>query len=203
VLTLEELMADAEVSHVTVFAALRKWGYHRSLNRNGRYYALKDTPRFDERGLWNWGEACFSIHGSLPATLQAWVCESPAGLTAPRLGSQLGASVQSSLRALSEQGVVFRERLGRQFVYFSGEPEVRRGQRARYLATRGRRQEPVEPEELPSKDTIIEILLQLIERPKLNAENVRQRLRRAGYPVSLKEVRAVFGYYEVDKKRAL
>ena len=203
VLTLEELMAHAEVSHVTVFAALRKWGYHRSLNRNGRYYALKDTPRFGKRGLWNWGEACFSIHSSLPATLQAWVYQSPGGLTAPRLGSELGASVQSSLRALSEQGVVFRERLGRQFVYFSGEPEVRRGQRARYLATWGRPREKDQPEELPSKDTIIEILLQLIEHPKLSAENVRQRLRRAGDPASLKEVRAVFAYYEVDKKRAL
>lgn len=202
VLTLEQLMAHVEVSHVTVFAGLRKWGYHRSLNRNGRYYTLKDTPRFDERGLWSWGEVCFSIHGSLPATLQAWVCQSPGGLTAPRLGSELGASVQSSLRALSEQGVVFRERLGRQFVYFSGDPEIRRGQRERYLAAWRRSREPIEPEELPSKDTIIEILLQLIERPKLSAENVRQRVQRAGYGVRLKEVRAVFATYEVDKKRA-
>jgi hypothetical protein len=56
---------------------------------------------------------------------------------------------------------------------------------------------------LPDKDTVIEILLQLIERPRSRIENLRRRVVRAGRPVSVSEVNATFAYYELDKKRAL
>ena len=203
VLTLQELMSRAKVSHMTVFSALRKWGYHRSFNRNGRYYALQETPRFDERGLWRWRVAHFSIYGSLTATLEAWVNESPRGLTAESLSTELGARVQSSLRELTGRGVVVRERVGREFVYFSGDSVRGARQREEYLSAWRHEEREASAGGLPDKDTVIEVLLQLIERPRSRIENLRRRVVRAGYPVSMSEVKATFAHYELDKKRAL
>ncbi len=203
VLTLQDLMSKAKVSHMTVFSALRKWGYHRSFNQNARYYALKETPRFDERGLWRWGVAHFSIHGSLTATLEAWVNESSRGMTAESLTVELGARVQSSLRDLTARGLLVRERLGPQFVYFSGDPVKAPRQREHYVAAWRHQEREESAAGLPHKDTIIEILLQLIERPRSRIENLRRRVARAGYEVSLPEAKAVFAHYELDKKRAL
>jgi len=203
VLTLQQVMSKAKVSHMTVFSALRKWGYYRSFNQNGRYYALKGTPRFDERGLWRWGAAQFSIHGSLTATLAAWVNESPKGMTAESLALELGARVQSSLRQLIARGLLVREPRGRQFVYFSGEPATAHQQREHDVAAWRDQERADSAAGLPDKDTIIEILLQLIERPRSRMEALRRRVVRAGYDVSLREVKAVFGHYELDKKRAL
>lgn len=202
VLTLQQLRTQAHVSHVTVFGALRKCGYHRSVNQNGRYYTLKDTPRFDERGLWRSGPARFSIHGSLTATLEAWVGDSPTGVTAEGLAEALGARVHSSLRQLTERGAVTRERVGRQFVYFSAQPQTARRQRERHRATSSRGEREGALAGLPHKDTIIEVLLQLIERPRSTVRNAWRRMVRGGYKVSLTEVRAVFAHYELDKKRA-
>lgn len=203
ILTLQEVMSKAKVSHMTVFSALRKWGYHRSFNQNGRYYALKETPRFDERGLWQCGVAHFSIHGSLPATLEAWVSESPMGMTAESLATELGAQVQNSLRELTARSMLVRERVGRQFVYFSGDPARGESQRERYVAAWKHREREESAAGLPDKDTIIEILLQLIERPRSSMEALRRRMVRAGYDVSLGEVKAAFTHYDLDKKRAL
>ena len=203
VLTLQEVMSKAKVSHMTVFSALRKWGYHRSFNQNGRYYALKETPRFDERGLWRWKVAHFSIQGSLTATLEVWVKESPRGMTAESLRSELGAQVQSSLRELTGRGVVVRERMGRGFSYFSGDPVRGSRQREDCVAAWRHQEREASAAGLPDKDTVIEVLLQLIERPRSRIENLRRRVVRAGHEVSVSEVNATFAHYDLDKKRAL
>lgn len=96
-----------------------------------------------------------------------------------------------------------RERIGRQFVYFGGERSVADRQREKFLAAWRCRRREVAIAGLPDKDTIIEILLQLIERPRSALVNVRRRMARAGYTIRLSDVQAVFEHYELDKKRAL
>jgi len=202
VLTLEEMMDAAHVSHVTVFQALGKWGYRRSYNRNGRYYVLRETVRFDERGLWRYAGAGFSVYGSLTSTLRAWVGSSKAGWTAGELAEALDARVQSSLRKLWEEGAVGRERLGGRYVYFAAGEALGARQRARREAM-GAAQRGAQGEvDMPGAEGTIAVLLDLIGHPKSSMRAAQRRLKRGGKPVSAGEVRAVWETYALDKKRA-
>jgi hypothetical protein len=202
VLTLEELTKGAQVSHVTVFSALRKHGYYRSFNQNGRYYALRETPRFDERGLWRWRrQAGFSVHGSLRATVQAWVCDSVCGVTSQELSVALRAQVDGTLRALAAQGALVRQAWRRQYVYFSGQESEGRKQRQRYLERTAQGQREVAAGALPKKDTVIEILVEMLRRPRSSAKNLRRRMNARGGKVSRAEVDAVLTHYQIGKKK--
>ena len=199
VLTLEEMMGAARVSHVTVFQALGKWGYCRSYNRNGRYYALSETVRFDARGLWRCAGAGFSVHGSLTSTLRAWVERSTAGWTAGELAEALDARVQSSLRKLWAVG---GERRGGQYVYFAAAGPRGEGQRARREAM-GAATREAQGGAMPGAEGTIAVLLDRIAHPKSSLRAAQRRLKRGDKPVSTGEVRAVWATYELDKKRAL
>ncbi|HSD31640.1 MAG TPA: hypothetical protein VLB49_07000, partial [Gemmatimonadales bacterium] len=64
--TIEQLKAALGTSvDMTVFRKLREIPYHTSYSHRGRYYALDEVIRFDERGLWTYRHVHFSQVGSL------------------------------------------------------------------------------------------------------------------------------------------
>ena len=86
--------------------------------------------------------------------------DSPRGLTAELLSTELGARVQSSLRDLTGRGVVVRERMGRGFVYFSGDPVRGSRQREEYVAAWRHEERGASAAGLPDKDIDIISFLQ-------------------------------------------
>ena len=93
VATMRHLKHQFQVSHMTVFRAFKKQGYHTSYNRNAAYYTLADVPEFDEWGLWAYRDVRFSRFGSLPDTLVGLVEQAPAGLTCDELEDRLQTQV--------------------------------------------------------------------------------------------------------------
>ena len=61
---------------MTVFRKLRAIPYHASYSLRGKYYALDEVARFDDRGLWTYRDAHFSRFGSLVDTAAHFVARS-------------------------------------------------------------------------------------------------------------------------------
>ena len=60
---------------ITVFRKLKELSYCTSYSHRGSFYTLDEIADFDERGLWSFGSVCFSRHGTLVATAEAFVTQ--------------------------------------------------------------------------------------------------------------------------------
>lgn len=129
--TMDELKAALKTDvYLTVLRKLQKLGYITSYSHRGRYYSLKELAQFDDRGLWGFGPALFSIHGTLLATSEAFVMQSDAGYYATELENLLEVSVKETLLSLYRKGRVSREMFGNRYLYCSSDPEEMKRQLA-------------------------------------------------------------------------
>jgi hypothetical protein len=204
VATMRHLQHQFQVSHMTVFRALKKEGYHTSYNRNAAYYTLADVPEFDDWGLWAYRDIRFSRFRSLPDTLVALVEKAPAGLTCGEFEERLQTQVANLLSRLVRDGRLQRQRLpGRQVVYLSPEPQQgprqweQRQQQLRAVAA-------VTQAGLPagcSAALVIDVLRQMILAPDDDPPSWARQLKAQGRPVTAKQVRRVQHHYALEKKR--
>jgi hypothetical protein len=79
---------------LTIFRKLKLLDYLSSYTHRGRYYALRETARFDDAGLWSHDAVWFSRHGTLVSTIESFVNHSPRGWFADELADRLYAEVQ-------------------------------------------------------------------------------------------------------------
>src|SRR5882724_2845647 len=78
--TLPELKdALGTTADLTVFRKLKPLDYLSSYTHRGRYYALRETARFDDAGLWSHDAVWFSRYGTLVSTIETLVNPSPRG----------------------------------------------------------------------------------------------------------------------------
>ena len=113
---------------LTVFRKLKQLQYLASYTHRGRFYTLPEIAHFDDRGLWSHEGVWFSRHGTLLATLEIFVNQSPNGYYAHELADALHAEVQQSLRHLVEQQRLARMEVEGQFLYTASESVPRRKQ---------------------------------------------------------------------------
>ena len=102
VVTLAQLVVHLHCSPRTVQRRLAELEALHSYNQNGRYYTLRDIPKFDANGLWRYQGAFFSRFGNLPQTFVQLVQRAPAGLTAAEVGQLLGLRPSSFLWAFRD-----------------------------------------------------------------------------------------------------
>src|SRR6266853_4063050 len=119
---------------LTVFRKLKQLQYLASYTHRGRFYTLPEIARFDDRGLWSHEGVWFSRHGTLLATLEAFVQHSPRGYFAEELAECLHVEVQDALYHLVEQRRIARQLVSNLYLYTSSDPVRRRRQ---LLARRG------------------------------------------------------------------
>lgn len=106
---------------LTVFRKLKPLGYLSSYTHRGRFYTLRTIARFDEDGLWSHDAVRFSRHGTLMATLAAWIPPSPQGWFAEELADRLHVEVHDPLHDLVRQGRVRRAEIAGRFLYTAAE----------------------------------------------------------------------------------
>src|SRR5271157_2493502 len=106
-------------SRMSVFRRLSVFGYLSSYSHAGRYYTLRDIPRFDRDGLWRYQGVCFSRDGSLKATVERLVEQSDAGRTHPELHARLQVRVHNTLLDLVEDRRIARETWRGHYLYVS------------------------------------------------------------------------------------
>jgi hypothetical protein len=134
--TLPELKnALGTTASLTVFRKLKLLDYLSSYTHRGRYYALRETARFDDVGLWSHDAVWFSRYGTLVATIESFVNQSPRGWFADELADALHSEVQDPLHDLVRRGRLRRSEVAGRFLYTSPDSRQARDQiRARQTA---------------------------------------------------------------------
>lgn len=208
VATFAALAKQLRVSRRTVRRALKQQGYFSSCNQNAAYVTLRETPHFTPEGLWRHRKACFSSHGTLLQTIRALVEASPAGKTVAELEEQLQTRVHNQLSCLLQQEELKRGSLGRHTVYLSHDA-------ARAAAQQQQRQQQSAAEPTaaagraaPSRrcpqgmtaETVIRVLVQMIDTPKANPASLAKKLRSQGLALQAQQVRRVIEFYSLEKK---
>jgi len=127
--TLPELKsALGTTTDLTVFRKLKLLDYLSSYTHRGRYYALRQTVRFDDHGLWAHDAVWFSRFGTLVATIEAFVNQSPHGWFADELADTLHAEVQNPLHDLVRAGRLRRFEVAGRFLYTAADGRQARDQ---------------------------------------------------------------------------
>jgi len=115
-------------SNATVFRKLKQVPHLTSYSHSGKYYALPESAKFNELGLWSYGSVRFSRHGTLLATAEALVNDAQTGFYAVELDAILQVTVKAALLGLVRKRRISREEVGGRQLYCSAEPRVRRQQ---------------------------------------------------------------------------
>src|SRR5438445_7405561 len=102
---------------LTVFRKLKQLDYLASYTHRGRFYTLTEIARFDNEGLWSHEAVWFSCHGTLLATVEAFVNQSSNGYYAHELADVLHAEVQKPFRHLVRQNRLGRIEVDGRFLY--------------------------------------------------------------------------------------
>lgn len=201
VLTKAELLDSARCSNMTLFRRLSEHGYYTSYNFNSRYYTIPEIARFDNNGLWNYGQVRFSKYGTLKVTIQHFVVRSEMGYSVNELNQLLGVRVSSLLLPLSNEGLIAREYFNGWY-YFS----IDQVQRDQQIKGRQMTIQPSQtttvilPQELDDK-TKIEALVGLVKNPEFEPKDLLAYLRARQIMVSLAAVKDLFDRYDLLKKK--
>lgn len=186
-------------SRMSVFRRLSTLGYLTSYSHAGSYYSLREIPEFDEEGLWHHQGVSFSRHGSLKNTVEHLVKDSAAGRTHPELERSLRVRVHNTLLDLVEEKRLGRVPLTRHFLYVSAE----RGDAKAQIARRDEelQREAAERREKPTTAVVIEVLLEIIHRAKVEAEPsaIAERLAARGFSVTQAQVEALLEAHGLKK----
>jgi len=113
---------------LTVFRKLKQLDYLASYTHRGRFYTLPEIAHFDDYARWSHQGVWFSRHGTLLATVEILVNQSPQGYYAHELADDLHAEVQQPLRHLVEQQRLARMEIEGQFLYTAIDAIQRRQQ---------------------------------------------------------------------------
>lgn len=112
------------LSKQSIVRYMSKLGYYSSYNFAGKYYTMVNTPKFDDYGLWQYENACFSKHGTLRSSVQHIVSTSTMGKTYGELKQIINIVTNRLLVELIRTNQLSRKEINGVFVYFSDDQEI-------------------------------------------------------------------------------
>ncbi|MBM4319790.1 MAG: hypothetical protein FJ125_07485 [Deltaproteobacteria bacterium] len=182
-----------------MFRRLSEAGYLSSYSHAGRFYTLSEIPQFDEHGLWAYGDALFSRHGTLRVTIVHMVEGAVAGHTHKELHLRLRLRVHDTLHDLVEEQKIGRAEVAGRYLYVCVDEEKAAAQ----VARRQQQETAVasQPQVLPPPQAVIEVLIGLLHHPGEDAAGLVSLLQKQGRSVTASEVEAVLAHYDVGKKK--
>ncbi len=115
--------------NMTVLRKLQELSYLTSYSHSGKYYTLPEIPKFDNDGLWSHKDIYFSQHDTLINTVSNFVNHACKGCSRNELEEILHVKVQEQLHRLFKVNKIYREKIGKNYVYFSPDKNTFRKQR--------------------------------------------------------------------------
>jgi len=196
VMTIDQLKLATGKVRESILRDLRGIGYYSSYNASGRFYTLVNIPEFDDRGLWKYQGAYFSIRHTLLDTAVYLISISDVGHTHEELQQLLGIGIQNTLRKLTEEGKITRRKERNQYVYYAPDQQ----QECDMV--------PVEPlvpsvQDCPDIEPIliIDILVAALRGYDTDSEALNY-LNQIGSQATLEQVMMVFAHYCIGKKNS-
>lgn len=194
VMTVPQLTRLLHCSPTTVRRRLNEWKVYTSYNKNGQYYTLPSIPQFSKKGLWQYRGIFFSKYGTLKNTIIHFVRTSQKGLSNAELAEIIGVNPQSFMPQFKQLPGIRREKIGRQVVYYSSDPQAYQSQKEKRF--------PPEPPlgTLPPDAQSIAVLVERIRNPKISIAELSRVLSRKGYAIGEGTIRSLFAYHGLLKK---
>lgn len=144
----------------------------------------------------------FSAYGCLTKTIKVLIYKSPSGYTQNELSLILHVRVNDLLRTQTGKQALKREKTGREYVYYSSDPQVFAAQhKKRQILINLSLQEKDIIDVLPGKDIVISILVEIILSGKLYKDELVQRLVKKTVSVTESEIDSVISYYNLKKTK--
>lgn len=114
---------------MTVLRKLKELTYITSYSHSGKYYTLKTIAKFDKDGLWSHNNVYFSTHDTLLNTIDNFVNQSTGGYSRKELEEILHVKAQEQLHQLFKIKKIRREKIEKNYIYFSPDSNIYRKQR--------------------------------------------------------------------------
>lgn len=193
VLTIPELSEILQCSKITVHRRLKEWNAYTSYNKNGRYYTIDSIPVFDKNGIWQYRNIYFSKYGTLKNTIVALAAKSKKGMNHAELQEIIGLNPKCFMSRFRELPDIKKERYKNYIIYFSSNPEK--------YETQHRNRFPPKPAaaELPPDVQAIIILVELIQHPGINIDELALQLQKKGYAIETGSIAILFKKYKIKK----
>jgi len=193
--TVDRVISLLRCSPSTAHRRMKAWNVHTSINQNGRYYALPDTPKFNSSGLWKYRNILFSKHGTLKQTIIQVIRQSHHGLTSQEITDQIGLPhIRSLLSHLRKSSEIRREKHHGRYIYFAGDSKI---------YTKQKRQWNVLEEEVKaqlSDEEAVLVLTYFIKHPNLSPEALASRISRKGQRIKAVGIRQLLESHDLLKK---
>lgn len=113
---------------MTIMRKLNDLSYLSSYSHRGKYYTLGTVPKFSDQGLWNYNSVYFSKYDTLKNTCHQLLNSSQSGYTTQDMDRILNVSSRLPLLNLYKEEKIFRAKFGGEFVYFSGNKQLKKQQ---------------------------------------------------------------------------
>ena len=198
-ITFKDLLNHCKCSQATLRRKIKQIGLLVSYNFNSRFYTLSSLASFNEYGIWNNKGICFSIHGSLVKTVSKLVDNSKAGYTPSELSALLHVRVNDLLREQTKKQALKREKLGRTYVYYSGDDQS-------YAQQYRERQSLLDKQVLQgvtsvinNRDAVIAILVEVILSGSLYTQVIGQRLKVKSPRINIGQIQFVISQLGLKK----
>jgi len=118
--TMEQLKKALDSkSSMTIFRKLKQLDYLSSCSHSGKYYTLRQIPKFDQIGLWFHQSVLFSLYRSLAETVRNLVEKSNNGYSALELEKLLKVKPNEVLLKLIDEKFIMRKKIEGNYIYFS------------------------------------------------------------------------------------
>lgn len=166
-------------------------GYFSSFSHNGAWYTLRETPQFDQDGLWFHQGIGFSRAGSLTRTVVELIRHSPAGLTADMIGSKLHCRCHSILVQLTRSNKIGRQKVGPAHLYLDADCHKANLQRHAMQD----QQEPLLPAQI-----VVLVLVEFIRAPDASFEQLASTITKSrGVLIKAAQIEKIFLQHGLKK----
>ena len=208
--TKNKMALELNISGITVFRALKKYGYYTSYNYNASYYTLHDIPKFNEYDLWSYENIRFSKYANINETIIAIINQSEQGYTSGEMSQLLGVETRNLLSRLRKQDCLTKFYIGHQAVYSSIATDLHQAQKQsreqqRLYQLEQSQQSHWEVGIFPDGievTTIIHVLICMIRKPNASAASLSKSLQARDVKVTAEDIRQIISYYGLEKKTA-
>jgi len=205
VVLISELAKCFKCSKRTIFRELKDIGYLTSYNKNKSGHTLTEVPDFNRNGLWEYQGFRFSQWGTLGMTIQHFVDNSKAGLSAGELQQLIQHdNIYHHLIPHTKAGLIFRVSNRRIPIYYSVNREKRGDQRK----SRKQLSEAVTIKKQKDTGNTFNIenlhfgfLAQLILNDTITADDIYMMLDGMGKPVERKKIKEIIIRYDLEEKK--
>ena len=196
-----EIENHFNISRIIAYREMIRIKALRSINKTG-YYILPRTEDSTLNGLVKVEEKVFFSGGDLSAALVHLISKSHSGMSAKDLENKVCTNPRVQLLNLSKKNMVYREKFGGSYLYFSPQKQERERQQKRRRAEFGKPEDRGilnQLENLPL-ELVIKVLLTFIHHPDFTPKSIALSLLRRGEKIGTGMVEAVFSHYGLCKK---